>query len=134
MTHQERARELRPLIEKAAESLGDEDALNGIELFPKWSAEEDYALDVRVQYDGVLYRCIQAHTAQDNWTPGATPALWVEVAPPGEIPVWKQPLGSEDAYMTGDRVWYPEKGDAVYESLVAYNAWSPETYGWQIVE
>ena len=36
MTYTERARALRPYIEKAATSLTDEDALQAVELFPQW--------------------------------------------------------------------------------------------------
>ena len=82
---------LRALIEKAAVSLPDEDALDGVELFPAWAADIAYATDVRVRFEGKLYRCVQAHTSQTGWEPNKTPALWTEVAKPGEIPVWKQP-------------------------------------------
>ena len=133
MTPQEKARRLRPLIVKASASLPDEDALNGIELFPAWQTNHAYAVDERVRYGETLYRCVQAHTSQDNWTPNVVPALFTEVAAPGEIPVWRQPMGAQDAYQTGDRVYYPDKDGAVYESLIDNNTWSPEAYpaGWR---
>lgn len=124
---------LRALIEKAAVSLPDEDALDGVELFPAWAADTAYAADVRVRFDGKLYRCVQAHTSQTGWEPDKTPALWTEVAKPGEIPVWKQPTGAQDAYNKGDKVWYPEKNTKIYESLIDANVYSPEAYpaGWK---
>lgn len=134
MKPQERARQLRPLIEKAAESLPDEDALEAVELFPGWEADTAYTTDERVSYADKLYRCVQSHTSQADWTPDAVPALWTKVAKPGEIPVWKQPTGAQDAYMTGDKVHYPGKGDPVYISTVDNNVWSPETYGWELAE
>lgn len=134
MKPQERARALRPLIEQAAVSLPDEDALGGIELFPAWAAGVAYTVDVRVRYEGKLYRCVQAHTSQAGWEPSETPALWTEVAKPGEIPVWKQPTGAQDAYAKGDKVWYPEKGDTVYISTVDANVWEPGVYGWEATE
>ena len=130
----EKARQLRALIEKAAASLSDSDALDGVELFPAWSSGVDYALDVRVRYADKLYKCVQAHTSQSNWTPDETPALWTEVAKPGEIPVWKQPTGVQDAYQTGDKVWFPEKDTTVYVSTVDNNVWQPGVYGWEISE
>lgn len=135
MTPQEKARILRPLIEQAAESLPDEDALTGIELFPVWAEDKGYSADKRVRHHGKLYRCVQAHTSQAAWTPDVTPALWTEVALPGEIPVWRQPTGTQDAYNTGDRVHYPGENDPVYESTIDGNVWSPEAYpaGWQVV-
>lgn len=134
MTPQEKARRLRPLIEKAAESLSDEDALEAVELFPAWATGVSYTADERVSYADKLYRCVQSHTSQADWTPDATPALWTEVAKPGEIPVWKQPTGAQDAYMAGDKVHYPGKDDPVYISTVDNNVWSPDTYGWELAE
>lgn len=132
MTPQEKARQLRPLIEKAAESLPDDDALEAVELFPVWATGVSYTTDERVSYAEKLYRCVQSHTSQADWTPDATPALWAEVAKPGEIPVWKQPTGAQDAYQKGDKVHYPGKDDPVYISTVDNNVWSPQTYGWEL--
>lgn len=130
----EHAMKLRQMIERAAVSLPDEDALEAVELFPAWAADTAYAADERIRYDGKLYRCVQSHTSQTEWTPDQTPALWTEVALPGEIPVWKQPTGAQDAYMTGDKVHYPDADGAVYISTVDNNVWEPGVYGWEVVE
>ena len=120
---------LRDMMHKAAISLDDTDALAAVELFPVWAVDTEFAKDIRVRYNGKLYRCEQAHTSQADWTPPATPALWTEVAEPGEIPVWRQPTGAQDAYMTGDKVHYPTKDDAVYISTVDNNVWEPTVFG-----
>lgn len=130
----DKALALRALIEKAAVSLDDGDALKAVELFPAWAADTEYTLNQRIRYDGKLYRCVQAHTSQPDWTPDATPALWTEVAEPGTIPVWKQPTGAQDAYQKGDRVWYPEKDTTVYESTIDANVYAPDVYGWVVVD
>lgn len=127
----EHAYNLRDLMHKAAASLSDEDALGGIELFPAWMADTQYALDIRVRYDGELYKCVQAHASQSGWEPDKTPALWTEVAKPGEIPVWRQPTGAQDAYMTGDKVHYPDENGPVYVSIMDNNIWAPDIYGWE---
>lgn len=80
MTLTELARQLRPLIEQAAESLPDEVALQGVQLFPLWRPELLVSTGQRYQYDGVLYKVRQDHTTQDGWEPGKTPALWTAVA------------------------------------------------------
>lgn len=131
----EHAFKLRDMMHKAAISLPDEDALEAVELFPVWAADKAYAVDERIRYGEKLYRCVQAHTSQADWIPPETPALWTEVAKPGEIPVWKQPTGAQDAYNKGDRVWYPEKNTTIYESLSDGNVWSPADYpqGWMEV-
>ena len=122
-----RAYELRKLIEKGSVSLSDEDALSGVELFPMWAAGVAYAADDRLRYGEKLYRCVQGHTSQEGWEPDATPALWTEVARPGEIPEWRQPTGAQDAYNKGDKVRH---NDAVWTSDVDANVWEPGVYGW----
>ncbi len=126
------ALKLRARIEQAAVSLPDEDALEAVELFPAWAADTVYALDVRVRCGGKLYKCVQAHTSQESWEPPNIPALWTEVAKPGEIPVWRQPTGAQDAYQTGDKVHYPDADGPVYVSTVNDNVWIPGVYGWEV--
>lgn len=123
----ERARELRQLIMKAAESLSDEDALNGVELFPAWQTATAYAIGDRCAYEETLYKCVQAHTSQEDWTPDVTPALWTMVSIE-EWPEWVQPTGAQDAYQTGDQVSHNEKH---WLSIVDDNVWEPGVYGWE---
>lgn len=134
MITREEARQIRLKIEAAAEKLDDEEALESMVLFPRWAVGVEYPVDRRVQHEDKLYRCVQAHTSQADWTPDATPALWTEVAKPGEIPVWKQPTGAQDAYMTGDKVHYPDAEGPIYISTVDNNVWAPGVYGWDLVE
>ena len=133
MITRQKAYHLRALIEKAAIGLTDEEALTGIELFPAWVADHAYEANDRVRYDGLLYKCFQSHTSMEQWTPDITPALWVEVAPPGVIPVWKQPTGSHDAYMIGDKVHFPTEEDPVYISTMDYNVYAPDVTGWTLI-
>ena len=132
MISRAKAYALRALIEKAAVSLPDEDALAAVELFPAWAVDVSYDAGIRVRYDGELYRCEQAHTSQADWTPPDTPALWTEVAEPGEIPVWKQPTGAQDAYMKGDKVHYPDADGPVYICTMDYNTYAPGVFGWEM--
>ena len=131
----ERARKLRQLIEKASSMLEDEDALEAVELFKKWGPGYVYDAGIRLRYNDKLYRVVQAHTSQKDWTPDITPALYTEVAEPGTIPGWRQPTGAHDAYNTGDKVHYPTETDPVYESTIDNNIWSPEAYpaGWKLI-
>ena len=130
----EHAYKLREMMHKAAVSLTDDDALEAVELFPLWEAGTAYTTGIRIRYDGKLYKVLQDHTSQADWTPDIAPSLYVEVTPPGEIPVWRQPMGSTDAYMTGDKVHYPTKGDPVYVSTMDNNVWAPDVLGWELVE
>ena len=129
MTYTERARALRPYIEKAAISLTDEDALQAVELFPQWVVAHACVVGERLQYNGVLYRVVQAHTSQADWTPDITPALFVVVSL-DEWPEFVQPTGAHDAYNKGDKVTFEGKH---YISLIDGNVYSPAAYpaGWQ---
>jgi hypothetical protein len=44
-----------------------------------WAPNTAYAVGAVVTYQGVRYRCRQAHTSQVDWTPPATPALWLQI-------------------------------------------------------
>ena len=124
------ANKYRQRIEQAAVSLPDDDAYFTPELFPRWRAGVALDADVRVCYKDKLYRVVHAHTTQDDWTPDITPALFTEVPKPGEIPVWRQPTGAQDAYMKGDKVHYPGADGSVWVSDVDNNVWEPGVYGW----
>lgn len=132
MTYAERAKKMRPYIEKAAISLTDEDALQAVELFQQWVVDHAYAVDERLQYENVLYRVVQAHTSQADWTPDITSALFVVVSL-DEWPEFVQPTGAHDAYKKGDKVSFENK---VYESTIDNNVWSPTAYpaGWKEIE
>lgn len=123
---------IKDLMHKASASLDDADALEAVELFPKWAVGIAYEKGQRVSYDGELYRCEQSHTSQADWTPDAVKALWTPVAEPGEIPVWVQPTGAQDAYRLNDKVYYPEKGGNIYISVIDYNTYAPDVYGWDL--
>ena len=123
-----RARKLRHLIEVASQSLPDADALQAVELFPKWSDSAEYFTDDRVRYDGTLYKCLQDHTAQPVWTPADAVSLWVRVDDPSiEWPEWVQPTGSTDAYRIGAKVSHNGKH---WINTLDYNTYEPGVFGW----
>lgn len=70
---------IKPYIQKGAQSLSDAEALEIKGLYPEWEADTDYTARKKVLHKGTLYRCIQAHTSQADWTPDATPALWTVI-------------------------------------------------------
>lgn len=115
-------------------TVDDNTALRMVGFYPAWEADTDYAAGFKVQYGGTLYKCLQAHTSQPDWTPDAAPSLWAKVLipDPDVIPEWEQP-DSTNGYSKGDKVKY---NGAVYESLIDNNVWSPDAYpaGWQVVE
>lgn len=118
----------RSKIEAAASTMTDENALTAIELFPAWELKA-YVVGDRVRYNSTLYKCIQAHTAQADWTPDAAPALWVAVSVDA-WPEWVQPTGAHDAYHLGDKVSYHGKH---YICTADANVYAPGVYGWEEV-
>ena len=123
------AHKLRELIEQATVNLNDEDALKGVELFPAWQIDVSYVLGNRIKYEDILYKCVQAHTSQSDWTPEVAPALWTRVSIE-DWPEWVQPTGAQDAYMIGDKVSHNEKH---WISTADNNVWEPGVYGWEEV-
>ena len=74
-----KAKQLRQLIEQLAVTLDDETALTGVELFPIWTIDRAYAVGDKVQRNGKLWRCIQAHTSQIGWEPENAASRWTEI-------------------------------------------------------
>lgn len=126
MITRQHAYKLREMIVKASTSLSDEDALEAVELYPLWKTGTAYAVDERIRYGETLYRCVQAHTSQDDWTPDVTPALWTVVSL-DEFPEWVQPTGAQDAYRIGDKVSHNDKH---WVNTLDYNTYEPGVYGW----
>lgn len=119
----------RSKIEAASSTMTDEAALTAVELFPAWAVGKAYVVSDRVRYNGALYKCVQAHTSQADWTPPAAPSLFAEVLP-GQggtgIGEWKQP-DSTNPYQKGDKVTHNGK---TWESTADNNVWEPGVYGW----
>ena len=75
-----RARALRTVIEKAANSLPDEDAGAAKELFAEWSGDGvNYEENDKVRSNGLLYKCLQEHTSNAGWNPEQATALWSRI-------------------------------------------------------
>lgn len=129
MSYYENALKRANLIQTAINYLPDEEAETVTALFPDWEDGKAYAVGDRVKYNDLLYRCVQAHTSQADWTPDVTKALWTRTST-DEWPEWVQPTGAQDAYNIGDKVTY--KGEH-YISLIDANVYSPEAYpaGWE---
>lgn len=119
----------RAALDFAAALMTDKQADEHNDIFPAWKPNTEYGVGDRRRHDGLLYRCVQAHTSQDGWTPDITPALWTRCSVE-EWPEWIRPTGAQDAYNTGDKVTYEGKH---YVSLIDNNTWSPAEYpaGWQ---
>lgn len=94
-------------------------------LYPEWREDGMYTAGDRVLHGGILYRCLQDHTAQAAWLPTDTPSLWARVLIPDPevIPEWVQP-DSTNPYSKGDKVTHNGK---TWVSDVDGNVWEPPT-------
>ena len=82
----EMARNLRPYIEQAAQSLPDTDGLKAKALYPRWEAlvkkgSVEAEAGYRFTCNGDLYKCTRKNpTFQSDWVPGnGTAALYIRI-------------------------------------------------------
>ena len=138
MTKQQVMEQFGRALQMFIASLSEEQAMEVSAIYAPWSAGKSYALGEYVTYgknsvgDPQLYKVVQAHTSQADWTPDVTAALFVAIGLDDKgYPVWSQPTGAHDAYNKGDIVNY---NGTLYESLIDGNVYSPEAYpaGWRV--
>lgn len=119
-TYMDEARKLRPLIEKAAQSLSDTEALQAVTLYPRWedlvelgSVESPEGFKFRGP-DKELYKCRDANPKfQKDWVPGInTSALYVRVADDTEAGTRDNPITADRGmeYIYGKYYLDPEDG------------------------
>lgn len=134
------AEQFRKALQMFAASLSDEQAMEVATIYDAWAVGKPYAVGEFVTYgknsvgDPQLYKVVQAHTSQADWTPDATASLYVAIGlDDNGYPVWSQPTGAHDAYNTGDIVDY---NGTLYESIIDGNVYAPDAYpaGWKVYE
>jgi hypothetical protein len=125
---------VKKMLDADTEALSDEDALEVAALFPTWASKLGMQVNVgeRLWYDGKLYKVIQPHTIQSDWTPDISASLFTEVS----IEEWPEiviPIPSTNPYMSGDKVTY--NGNH-YICQIDNCVWTPDEYpsGWRLVE
>lgn len=122
-------------IEAVGEILTDEQALDNQLIYPTWSAGTEYTEGDRVRSNDKLWKCLQTHASQEDWEPEANPAMWVEIAKPGEYREIKEDMLSTEAFAMDEIGWYQTK-DNLWKSLIDNNIYTPTAYpdGWEKVE
>ena len=134
------AEQLRKAIQMFAATLTDEQALQIACVYDVYQVNKSYNVDDLFTYgtnsvgDPQLYRVVQAHTSQADWTPDTTPALYTPIGlDDSGYDIWSKPTGAHDAYNIGDIVNY---NGTLYKSKIHGNVWSPDEYpaGWELFE
>lgn len=132
------AEQFRRALQMFAASLDDEKAMEVATIYDPWVVDRVYAVGEFVTHgtnsvgDPQLYKVVQSHTSQSDWTPDAAPSLFAAIGLDEHgYPVWSQPTGAHDAYNTGDIVDY---NGTLYQSLIDGNTYSPDAYpaGWSV--
>lgn len=132
------AQQMNRFVQMSVQSanLTDEKAMEVADLYPEWAAMKAYPENEIVKYgvnaDGEtqLYKVIQAHTSQADWTPDMAASLYKKIGFTDEgVSIWTQPLGATDAYMKGDVVSFENQ---LWKSTVDNNVWQPGVYGWEV--
>lgn len=104
------------------DGFSDYQALQVSSIYPEWHTGVDYRIGQVVRYQDQLYRCVQDHASQADWTPDASASLWSSISFTEGVEDWVQPTGAHDAYNVGDHVMH----DGVeWVSLVNGNVWEP---------
>jgi len=137
------ALELRKALQYFLETLDVETQADKIleipSVYPKYAVGKVYRVKEIFQYgknavgDPQLYQVLQKHTSAAEWAPDSAASLYKKIGVTEDgYPEWVQPLGSSDAYNTGDIV---SCSGVLYRSLIDGNVWSPESYpdGWEKV-
>lgn len=119
---------VKKMLQSSVVELTDEQALEVAALYPTWTSKigESVTAGERLWYNDKLYKVLQPHTVQNEWTPDITAALYAEVSIE-EFPEWVQPISAETAYNAGDKVSH---NGTHWESNVNANTWEPGVYGW----
>lgn len=60
-------------------TVDDNTALRMKDFYPEWAENAEYTAEYKVQRNGKLWRCIQAHTSQTGWEPENAASLWTEI-------------------------------------------------------
>ena len=140
MTNKQRAellemrRAMDALVGKIAENTEEVNSYTAA--VREWKEGAYVVGDVRM-YQGVPYKCVQAHdsTANPGWTPEATPALWMQYhgTTPESARPWIAPTGAHDIYKAGEyMIWT----DGRLKKAKMDTAYSPADYpqAWGVSE
>jgi hypothetical protein len=137
MNKMQAAEQFRKALQMFAASLTEEMAMEVATIYDQWRVGKSYSVGEYVTYgvnsvgDPQLYKVVQAHTSQADWTPDVSASLFVAIGlDDAGYPIWSQPTGSHDAYNTGDIVDY---NGTLYQSAIDGNVYSPDAYpaGWK---
>ena len=130
--------QFRRALQWFAQTLPEDKALEVSCAYDEWESGKAYSANEYVTYgvnsvgDPQLYKVVQGHTSQEDWTPDITTSLYDPIGLNDKgYTVWSAPSGAHDAYNKGDIVEY---NGVLYKSIIDGNVYSPDAYpqGWEV--
>ena len=101
-------------------------------LFNEFEVGKSYIVGDMLVCNDKLYKVVQAHTSQSDWTPDITASLFTVVQAQGVIEEWGTRNLTVNPFMIGEQVRFE---GVVYESTIDNNVWTPADYpqGWKVI-
>ena len=128
------AERLHNTIMAAIAIIDDQQASEGVELFPK--LKQDGSLvpaGTRINWNGTLKRAVVDLWDSVENNPDNAPSLWEDIAYKLGYRIIPEVITSTLAFSKDEIGWW---GDKLYKSLLDANVYTPEQYpaGWEVVE
>lgn len=113
--------------------IDEQTALEHIDIFSPWHANEDYKEGEYRKHDGALYICLQdLQKVKGHMTPDKAAHHWKKVGDSTEFnPKWSKPICEIDGYSIGDCVTYDSK---IWRSTSNKNVTTPGIGNWAKTE
>jgi hypothetical protein len=129
----EKARRLRPIIERASLSLDDKTASTSVELLPKMKYNGELIKSgTRINFNGSLKRA-----AVDLWdteanNPDNAPSIWEDIQYKNGYRIIPEIITVGLAFAMDECGWW---NGSLYKSKIASNVYTPDQYaaGWELV-
>lgn len=135
------AQQARRVFEMFAAQITDESKMMEVaDMYPTWEqllakkaeckAGTVFRWGVNADDETQLWQFISGYTPNEIYLPDEDIAHYKKIGITEDgIPIWTQPYGREDSYMTGDAVSH---NGYIWTSDLDYNVWEPGVYGWSI--
>lgn len=111
----------RVTVDELLADLPDDTYTNVVPLFPDWTAGETVSVGAVRQFDSNLWRVVQAHTTQADWTPDKVPALFKVHRTP-EMTEWVAGIDVK----AGEKLTYKGATYEVVQSHRTQAGWEPD--------
>lgn len=104
--------------------LTNKESIEVKDLFPKWTVAIDVKKGNKYNYLDKLYKCLQAHTTQADWTPDKTKSMWGLVSEHNGTK--DDPISYEHWMLIEKDVYYSENGKLYIGILDAPNGYDAD--------